>query len=305
MRILVSRLYDKKNGRADKIHLIHAHDFDLNDGDTFSEFTAINPTLTNAISHDIADKGKSVAEVLDANLTGTDAQDACKLLVIASLANIPNATLGLAISETISNLCAPGRDIAKVKDALSHLQTKAWYLHTTRDGKLYFKNVQNLVAKLKSASENYNRETVLRELRGFLSNSFTPQQKDCFQEILALSPIDEIQTKLRQDRTVLVLCEPHSSGGLHPDLKKFYDDLDFKNRILFLAGARQTLETLLSNSSEFKAINWILEEMEKEKVPENDPQRVNATQMLDKIRLNLLSAARETFTTLHYPRSPG
>ncbi|ETX04995.1 MAG: hypothetical protein ETSY2_25615, partial [Candidatus Entotheonella gemina] len=50
-----------------------------------------------------------------------------------------------------------------------------------------------------------------------------------------------------------------------------------------------------------KAIDFILGEMEAERVPENDPQRAAALDMRDKITLRLLSATRETFTTLTYP----
>ena len=43
--------------------------------------------------------------------------------------------------------------------------------------------------------------------------------------------------------------------------------------------------------------------MNAEKVPDNDPQLVAARDMRDNIRLRLLSAIRETFTTLYYPHS--
>src|SRR5918996_1667832 len=88
MRVVTSRLFDEKHGKADKIYLIHAHDLDLNDRETLAEVTQINPTLDNAISHDIASNGQAIAELMDANLGSVDAQDVCKLLLVASLANI-------------------------------------------------------------------------------------------------------------------------------------------------------------------------------------------------------------------------
>ena len=45
--------------------------------------------------------------------------------------------------------------------------------------------------------------------------------------------------------------------------------------------------------------------MESEGVPENDPQRIGASELQDKIAHRLLSAARETFTTLIYPHMDG
>lgn len=239
---------------------------------------------------------------MDANLGGTDAQDACKLLLVSSLANIPNAVVGLSLFEVVSYLCAPGRDVSKIpKDILGVLSTKAWYLHSNREGKLYFKNVQNLVAKLKTTAESYNRESSLKELRTVLAEFFAPAMKDCYQEVLALPPVDEIQIK--PDKVTLVICEPFAASGLHPDLQKLYKDLDYKNRILFLSGTRGTLETLLETAAELKAISYILQEMNAEKVPDNDPQLVAAKDMWDSVRLRLLSAVRETFTTLYYPHS--
>ena len=48
-------------------------DIDLNDAETLSEIRQINPSLENAISHDIAAQGKAVAEIMDENLGGADA----------------------------------------------------------------------------------------------------------------------------------------------------------------------------------------------------------------------------------------
>ena len=89
--------------------------------------------------------------------------------------------------------------------------------------------------------------------------------------------------------------------GLSPDLQKFYDDLDYQNRILFLTGQHQTLEHLLERAAELKAISSIIKEMEDEKRPENDPQLLKAVELKERIMFQLLSAARETFTTLIFP----
>lgn len=224
MRIIVSRLYEGQVCKADRLQLIHTHDLDLNDRETLAEITTINPTLDNAISHDIASNGQAITENMDASLGGTDAQEACKLLLVSSLANVPHAVVGLSLSEIVAYLCAPGRDLTKLREILGILSTKAWYLHSNREGKLFFKNVQNLVAKLKTTADSYSRESSLKELRTFLERIFAPTQKDCYQEIRALPPVDEIQ--VNQDKVTLVIYEPYT-GGLHPDLQRFYDDLDY------------------------------------------------------------------------------
>jgi hypothetical protein len=300
MRTVVARIYDPEVGKAQNLALIHVHDLDLNDADTRSEITQINPTLENAISHDIAANGGAISENMDSNLGGTDTQDISKLLLVASLANIPNAVLGLSISEVISYLCAPGRDVTQLRqEVLPNLTTKAWYLHSTTDGKLFFKNVENLVARLRNTAESYNRQSSLKELQTFLERSFQPTIKDCYQEVIALPSVDDIQIK--PERVTLVIYEPYPSGGLHPDLEKRFDDLDYKNRILFLSGARGSLDALLDTAAELKAITYILTEMKVEKIAENDPQFASAQEMQEKIRFRLLSAVRETFTVLYYP----
>ena len=86
--------------------MISVHDIDLNDAETLSEIRQINPSLENAISHDIAAQGKAVAEIMDENLGGADTRDACRLIFMASLANVPNAILGLSIPELVGYLCA-------------------------------------------------------------------------------------------------------------------------------------------------------------------------------------------------------
>ena len=64
MRIVVSRIW----GSDRDPFLIATHDIDLGDRETLTEINQINPTLENAIAHDIASGGNAVAEVIDANL---------------------------------------------------------------------------------------------------------------------------------------------------------------------------------------------------------------------------------------------
>ena len=296
MRIVAARLWE--SGKAEKRYLINAHDLDLNDRDTLSEINQINNSLENAVSHDIASGGQSVAEILDANLGGDDAQDVMKLLLVSSLSNVAGGTKGLTLPEMVANLCAPGRDISKLKnEVINRLVTTAWYLHTGRDGRLFIKNVQNLIARLRTTAESYLHDQSLRELRDRLSELFKPNTGWCYQKVQALPAVDEID--ITQDKTVLVVANPHA-GGLHPDLMKLYDNIDFKNRVCFLTGQRSA-DALLSAARELKAIRHIIDELKAEGTPDNDPQLVQARDLLDRIQNQFGSALRETFSTLYYP----
>ena len=71
-----------------------------------------------------------------------DAQDTCKLVFLSSLSLAVSPTLGLDRSEIAAYLAAPGRDLVTLRAAIDRLQSEAWYMHPTRDGKLLFKNTE-------------------------------------------------------------------------------------------------------------------------------------------------------------------
>ncbi len=298
MRIIAARLW--QSGEAEKKYLISVHDIDLNDPETLSEVRQINPNLENAVAHDIAAQGTAVAETMDHNLGGADARDVCRLIFMASLANVPNAVLGLSIPELVGYLCSPGRNLVKLKgEVLEKLATAAWYLHSNRDGKLFFKNVENLNAKLESLARAYVREQSMKELRQRLTELFRPVNNWCYQEILPLPAIDEIN--LLADRVTLVISEPFVGQSLNPQLRQFFDQTTFKNRVAFLTGSRNTFDSLIESAKRLKAIQHIIDEMKSEKVQPTDPQFKQADELLDRLLGQFLSAVKETFSTLYYP----
>ena len=296
MRIVVSRIWSSERDP----YLIAAHDLDLANRETLTEINQINSTLENAIAKDIASNGKAVAETVDANLGGgEDAQDVMRLLLIASLANVPNAVKGLTVPEIVANLCAPGRDIAHLQnDIVARLATAAWYLHSTNDGRLHLRNVQNLVARVTTTAGAYLRDQATKELKERLTTIFEPSEGDCYQRLQPLPAIDEIAVD--PDRVTLVVAEPHPAG-LHPELAAYYEQLTYQNRVCFLTGQR-AFDSLLERARELKAINQIIAEMHEEGVADGDVQMQQARdQLLPRFLTQFHSAIRETFTTLHYP----
>jgi hypothetical protein len=302
MRIVAARLW--QSGEAKRSYLIAAHDLDLNDQETRAEIGQINNTLDNAIAHDIASDGTAVAEIMDTNLGSRDATDACKLLLMASLANVPNAVIGLSIPELVAYLCEPDRDLSRLKaDVLEKLATAAWYLHSTRDGKLFFKNVQNLIAKLEGLVKTYAPEQAVKELKTRLEELFRPANGWCYQKLQVLPPIDEISPE--QDKTTLVVTEPYPGPAVRPELQEFFDQATWKNRVGFLSGTKDTYDNLIEVGKRLKAIEHILKELKEDKVPDSDPQMLQANDLSDRTKQNFHSAVRETFTTLWYPAESG
>ena len=303
MRVIVAQLFDGDTPKAQERYLVNVYDFDLNQKDMLSLITQIKPSLTNAISHDIAAGGRAVAEVVDRENNETAMQDLSKILLVASLADVPNALLGLSESESIGYLCAPNRDITKIKKALSDFIMKSWYLYSDRDNRLFFKNTKNMIAQMNSLVESYDNESAKKELRTFLEDKFKPSLNDCYQKIEVFPAVDEIN--LVEDKITLVLFEPYPQGKLHPDLADFYENARFKNRIMFLSGQRNTMDKLYESAKKRKAIKSIIDGMQEEKVAENNPQYVKALETLDKVTLSILQAARETFMSLLYPSRDG
>ena len=296
MRIIVSRIW--KSDRDP--YLIAAHDLDLADPETLTEINQVNPTLGNAVAHDIAAGGNAVAEVIDTNLgRGTDAQDTMRLLLIASLANVPGAVRGLTVPEIAANLCAPDRDISRLQnEVVARLATAAWYLHTTSDNRLYVRNVQNLVARVKTTAGAYLRDQAAGELKARLGAIFEPVDKWCYQEVAALPAVDEVS--VASEKVTLVVSEPHPDG-LHPDLVKLYEQLTHRNRVCFLTGER-AFDSLLDRARELRAIEQIITEMKQESVADSDAQMQHARDhLLPRFVTQFHSAIRETFTTLYYP----
>ena len=296
MRIVVSRIWESERDPF----LVATHDMNLGDHETLTEINQVNPTLGNAIAHDIASGGKAVAEVIDGNLGGgEDAQDVMRLLLVASLANVPNAIKGLVVPEIITYLCAPGRDISRLQnEVIARVVTAAWYLHSTSDGRLHLRNVQNLVARVTTTAGAYLRDQATKELKDRLKQIFEPENKWCYQRLVALPAVDEID--VTADKVTLVVSEPHPDG-LHPDLVRLYEQHQYRNRLCFLTGQRG-FDNLLVRARELKAINHIIDEMREESTADSDPQMQQAReQLLPRFLTQFHSAIRETFTTLHYP----
>ena len=132
-----------------------------------------------------------------------------------------------------------------------------------------------------------------------MTDLFKPVNSWCYQDVLALPAIDEIEPA--QERTAIVISEPYVGHGLNPQLKQFWEQTTFENRVAFLTGARNTFDNLIESAKRLKAIQHIIDEMVKDKTPENDPQFKQADELRDRILGQFLSAVKETFSTLFYP----
>jgi hypothetical protein len=285
---------------AEKRYLINACDIDLNESSMNTAITQIKPALANAISKDIANEGKATAEQIDKQYQIGFISEVAKLMLVASLADVPNALLGLTQPEMVGYLVEPGKDITNYRKAFEEFLLQAWYVHPDKDGRLHFQNVRNLSAELNTLADGYDDDMAKLEIRKFLEQRFKPDENICYQKVLVFPAIDQI--KLEEDKVLLVLFEPNNAGsGLNPDLVRLYNDTQYKNRVMFLTGDRKTMDNLLRRAKEHKAIQRIISTMRSDRVPENNPQFELAADREIKLGQNFLSAARETFVKLYYP----
>ncbi len=301
MQMVVADLWQTK--RAESIELIHPYDFDLNKDEIASEIRTINPSLSEAIAHDIAHGGESEVEQIDAANRTTDASDAARLILIASLANTPGAIHGLREYQLVDCLQRPGRDLSTFKaNVLDKLATRAWYLHNSADGRLYFKNQQNLAAKLRATANSLHPETVDRMLREHLEDCFAPSLKDCFQVVSVLPPPDQVQLDL--DRTTLVIVRPGGQNNNLPisaDWQAWWAQQQYKNRVLFLTGSRDTFQKVLEAARQTRALESIGTDLRSENTPPDDPQWRALDMLSDRIALQFNAALKEAFDQIIYP----
>lgn len=303
MRQIVRQFWE--SGQAKTSYLINVYDVDLNIPNLMSMFRQIKPELEEAISHDIAQNGQSIAEIIDREKQdGNDyAQRLAKLLLISSLSTASHAVLGLTDTEALGFVSTPDVDINAMKSCIEELKTQCWYLKTDNRGRLYFQNTKNMVAEMNTLVDSYTNESAKKELKRILTENFAPKLKVCYEQLFVLPAIDEIE--LDNKKVSLVIFEPYPGNKLHPDLQSFYDHVSQKNRVMFLSGERSVMEKLYVNSKKLKAIQAIVDSMKSEGTPATDQQYKEAEVQLDKAIQALFSTIRETFVTLYYPTKNG
>ncbi|MFC7410247.1 DUF499 domain-containing protein [Hydrogenophaga atypica] len=301
MQMVVSNLWN--SGKAATIDLIHPYDLDLNLDEIASEVRTINPSLSEAIAHDIAHSGDAEVEQIDLTNGNSDASDAARLILVASLSTTPGAIHGLREYQLVDCLQRPGRDLSTFKaNVLDKLATRAWYLHNSTDGRLYFKNQQNLAAKLRSMALSLHTETVDRMLREHLESYFAPSLRDCYQAIKVLPPLDEVQIEL--EKTTLVIVRPGGQANQLPisaDWQAWWAQQQYKNRVLFLTGSRDTFQKVLDSARQTRALQSIEDELRSENTPSDDPQWRALDALRDRVGLQFTAALKEAFDQIVYP----
>lgn len=301
MQMVVSNLW--KSEKATGMDLIHPYDLDLNLDEIASEVRTINPSLSEAIAHDVAHSGDAEVEQIDVANGNSDASDAARLILVASLSTTPGAIHGLREYQLVDCLQRPGRDLSTFKaNVLDKLATRAWYLHNSADGRHFFKNQQNLAAKLRATALSLHAETVDRMLREHLEEYFSASLRDCYQIVHVLPPLDQVQ--IEQEKTTLVIVRPGGQANQLPisaDWQAWWSQQQYKNRVLFLTGSRDTFQKVLDSARQTRALQSIEDELKSENTPSDDPQWRALDALRDRVGLQFTAALKEAFDQIVYP----
>ena len=302
MRTVVAHLW--KSDKAQDAYLIHPFDVDPNDADTYNELNTINDKLSNAVSNDIASNGQAAAEKYSEELANELPVKVARLILMSSLSLIQGATKGLRENEIAAYLSVPGTNVSSLKASIiPELRYRSWYLHSDNQGNLLYKNVQNVSAMINNYQATFRPEMIRQDIVKLLHKLFEPTQKDCYQKVMALPALDEIN--ITKDYVTLIIYQPHTDGKLHPDLQGLYDNERLKNRMLFLTGDLHNMDNIYQQARGIRAVDTVLAEFDKDKVPANDPQRTEALELQESYQFRFYSAVQSIFTKLYYPTKNG
>ena len=216
---------------SDDVFLIGTQHLDLNDDQVRDEIERIAPKLGPAASHDIADNGNAIAEMLDADRDNDAARQVMTLLLSASLSRAVGGRIGLSEGEMIEFLAAPNRKPDEFLDALQRLREQAWYLHR-EDQRYFIKETENLSRQIERHAKEVPQPKIDQALINRLLGILQPQRRQAYQDLKVLPRLDEI--RLSGPR-VLIVIRP--DGRVPPsELNHFFTFQQDKNNLLVLTG---------------------------------------------------------------------
>jgi len=139
-------------------------------------------------------------------------------------------------------------------------------------------------------------------LREHLEDYFSASLRDCYQTVKVLPPPDEIQVE--QEKTTLVIVRPGGQANQLPisaDWQAWWGQQQYKNRVLFLTGSRDTFQKVLDSARQTRALDSIEDDLKSESTPADDPQWRALDILRDRVGLQFTSALKEAFDQIVYP----
>ncbi|HRJ01974.1 MAG TPA: DUF499 domain-containing protein [Hyphomonas sp.] len=278
--------------------LIGLQHLDFNDPGTLEEIRKINPSYSNAISRDVADRGSALAEKIAAADGVPTASAVAKVLLMSSLSTAESPLRGLTDGELIETLIDPLLEVSEIKAALGRIQGQAWYLFQGVDQRVFFGQTANVTAEITEIAANIAEEQVDQTLRSKLHEVFKPRAGSLYSERMAILPaLDEIQ--LDDDRPTLVILE-RAADKLPADFEEWWSRQDFQNRVLVLTADPNAVATLRTSARRMRAIDKVEERIRAQHGGASS-QMQELQSVKEREAAGFTSALRETFKTIVFP----
>lgn len=311
IRRYVQYLYSGDDAPANKKSIIMISDYNLDDPDTETMITNINPELHNALVTDIhATSGLAKAQIIDRSRETNLCSKFAKAILFASLSSTDINAVGLTDDEIFAYTLEPGDDISKAKDILEEYWSKTTFSRETQNGKKYFSYNENVVAMVQEKLADKTYEIAEAELTRILREFYTPRDRDCYQavyqRIIAMpSDLRSIphSTPDAKKNVTLIISKPCSpEGKLNEHLENWWlSEVLYKNRFLFLTGVDRYYRNLLDKVREYMSWDEVVAHLENENVRTSDPEYRRAVRNREQVAFDLIQNIKNTFNKLYYP----
>jgi hypothetical protein len=117
-----------------------------------------------------------------------------------------------------------------------------------------------------------------------------------------LPPLDQVQ--IEQEKTTLIIVRPGGQANQLPislDWQNWWGQQQYKNRVLFLTGSRDTFQKVLDTARQARALQSIEDELKSESTASDDPQWRALDALRDRVGLQFTAALKEAFDQVVYP----
>ena len=239
---------------------------------------------------------------MDHNLGGTDARDACRLIFMASLANVPERRGGPLHSRDRRDTCARRAATCPGSRPTSWKSSPRPRGISTRTATA---SSTSRTSRTSTPSSNPRRGVRPRAVDEGAARpprtSCSSRNGWCYQRGAGAARARRDRAAQRA-RLTLVISEPYRRPGAQSPARAVLRADHVQNRVAFLTGSRNTFDNPDRRRQAAQSDPaHPRRDGRREGGHDNDPQFKQADELRDRILGQFLSAVKETFSTLYYP----
>ena len=308
LRRFVRYLYANDGEIAKNKYFISVTDYNLDDEDTRTLITSINPELNNALQQDIhALSGRAAAQILDKEQNTNLAGKFAKVILFASLSTTDPNAVGVYDEEIFLYALERGDRIADAKNVLEKYWSKTMFGRENDKGKKYFSYRQNVIATFNMTRTTITTEEAENKIVSVIRNFFSPQASGSVYHYVEALPSDlkalENNIRSRRDFVTLIVSKPvDPKGSLNDELREWWlSSVQWKNRILFLTGSQRYYDTLLEKTQDYIAWEKVTKNLHDTGAKETDPEYQRALKQKNQASLDIIQYMKNSFNKLYYP----